>query len=90
MSRWISVVALIKSLLLKMIANKWVQIILFVVLLSILLVFTILWSPHSVENEPATVESVSLLPLLDAPVVFEEQVKPVLRSEEHTSELQSH
>ncbi|NOZ53806.1 MAG: fatty acid cis/trans isomerase [Gammaproteobacteria bacterium] len=78
MSRWISVVALIKSLLLKMIANKWVQIILFVVLLSILLVFTILWSPHSVENEPAAVESVSSLPLLDAPVVFEEQVKPVL------------
>jgi len=70
-------VILTKALLKKIVTRKWVLTIFSIGLL--LAFFTKLSQPpHSMEDAPTTIESALSLTLLDDPVAFEQQVRPIL------------
>ncbi|KXJ49429.1 fatty acid cis/trans isomerase [Cycloclasticus zancles] len=67
-----------KSLLQKIVISKRAQIMVFVFLLSIVVVYSLSELPDSQESEFVTVDMELSLAQLDAPMVLAEQVRPIL------------
>ncbi|MCF6325011.1 MAG: fatty acid cis/trans isomerase [Gammaproteobacteria bacterium] len=66
---------MIKTRLKKLISNKWLLAVLFFTLVSAVFSYSAQSPPHSMEND---IELASSSALLDGPVKFEQQVRPIL------------